>query len=443
MSRALCFALCCVMCLPTRPAEARDAAGPALPQAHPPLSASVQSASEASRQSTDAPAVQGPGAELPPGHPVIDGMGGPAKDLDGVRIDPALPGGTVIVEAVDAHGQGMPGLRVGLEVVRESVADGKSAKRRVEATGPDGCASFTSVARESMQGLRVRIDHDSAVFASTPFVLDRDSGTRVRLHVYPVTRDIGMAQVASMARVYVQPQEEALLVEAMFSIANVGAVAWLPSVSFRLPREAQAFVGRDTGDTLTVVREQNSGRLEGTVGPGVHSVVFSFRVPRHGGSAQEVQVGVPPRLVQAEIMAEIAPRMTLAVRGFPAPTARRNEDGRRVLATGARIASSAESLAQQLVIVVDGLPTPGPGRWVALVLSFGLFAGGLVARSRGNRAVVQGLCGAEVEAGRVLMLDEVVALERARNEGRIGPRTYERARRELVDALARLEAIGR
>jgi hypothetical protein len=37
-----------------------------------------------------------------------------------------------------------------------------------------------------------------------------------------------------------------------------------------------------------------------------------------------------------------------------------------------------------------------------------------------------------------MLLDELAELERARTDGSVGPKTYERARRELMDSLARL-----
>jgi hypothetical protein len=104
---------------------------------------------------------------------------------------------------------------------------------------------------------------------------------------------------------------------------------------------------------------------------------------------------------------------------------------------------STESLSKALEISLGGLPVPGPGRWVALLVALGLVLGGVVVRGAGSKmAGVRGAHPEEVDAARLLILNELRDLERVRREGTVGPRTYEQARRELVDALARLEPGG-
>jgi hypothetical protein len=59
-------------------------------------------------------------------------------------------------------------------------------------------------------------------------------------------------------------------------------------------------------------------------------------------------------------------------------------------------------------------------------------AAGLYFALRGRGAA----SGRDSGPGSQAILDELLALERARAEGEVGPRTYEKARRELLDALA-------
>ena len=49
----------------------------------------------------------------------------------------------------------------------------------------------------------------------------------------------------------------------------------------------------------------------------------------------------------------------------------------------------------------------------------------------------RGTPGTDAKAARRALLDELAELEVARLAGDVGPKTYERVRRELVDALAR------
>jgi hypothetical protein len=437
--------LCVALCLWAGRAQAQEASEQGLPEGHPPLqtAGSVEQAAPETTLGSDGEPGDAP-STLPPGHPPIEQAGGgPEEKPDSAKADPSLPAGLVVVEALDAQGHGIPGLRVQLEVMRESVREGNSRVAQMATTREDGSARFEGLPSDTAHSFRARIVRDSAMFASPTFTLGEGAGTRVRMHVYPVTRDVAAARLGSVAKVFVLPQQQAFLVEAMFSIANFAAVAWVPSnVRIELPSGAEAFVARETPDTLAVVREgQEAARLEGTVGPGVHSVVFSFQMPREDTREQQLRLGMPPRLVQAAVMAESAPGMTMAVRGLPPATVERSEDGRRVLVSSAQIASAAESLPTALQITLGGLPVAGPGRWVALLAALGLALGGVVVRRRaqGAKTAAGGLPAEEVDAARSLILAELEHLERAHRDGQVGPRTYEQARRELVDALARLE----
>ncbi|MBN1612666.1 MAG: carboxypeptidase regulatory-like domain-containing protein [Polyangiaceae bacterium] len=444
MRRLLCVALWLVLSLVAGPGRAQDASAQGLPEEHPPLP------QRPDETSVDAEAQPGGPGLLPPGHPPVDQAGGSLTggsegDPDSAKADPTLPAGTVLVQVLDAQGHGIPNLRVQLEVT-QGVPAADSRTGRTAPTGEDGSVRFDNLPGGAADRLRARTTRDSATFASPAFTVGHSAGTRVRLHVYPVTRDAAAARVGSVAKVFVLPQERAFVIEALFSIANFGAAAWVPAaVRIELPSEAVAFDTPEATDSLTIVHNKHDGaRLQGTVGPGVHSVVFRFQVPRHDGREHELTLGMPPRLVQATVVAESAPGMTLAVRGLPPATGERSDDGRRVLMTSARIAGSGESLPNVLEITMGGLPVPGPGRWVVLVAAMGFVVGGVAARGRaaGARTAAMGAAHAEqIEAARWLILRELGNLEGAHRDGQVGPRTYEQARRELVDALARLEPV--
>jgi hypothetical protein len=442
-------ALCLVIFLLAAPVRAQDTSSlKASLEEHPPAPtvSPGQPAQDGARGESEEP-MSGPN-KLPPGHPPIDqATGGQEKDADSAKTDPGLPAGTVVVQAVDEQDHGIPSLRVELEVMRESVREGSSRVGQMATTRDDGSARFEGLPSDTALSFRARIARDSAMFASPTFTLGQSAGIRVRMHVYPVTHDVGTARIGSVAKVYVLPQQQAFLVEAMFSIANFAAVAWVPSnVRIGLPTGAEAFATREAAETLAVVRDENDAAwLRGTVGPGVHTVVFSFQVPRQGTKEQQLWLGMPPRLVQAAVMAESAPGMTMSVRGLPPATAERSEDGRRVLMTSARIEGSAEHLPGGLEITLGGLPVTSPGRWVALLAALGLALGGVIAHGRtvGGKTAAGALPAEEVEAARLLILDELRTLEQAHRNGQVGPRTYKQARRELVDALARLEPLQR
>ncbi len=89
-----------------------------------------------------------------------------------------------------------------------------------------------------------------------------------------------------------------------------------------------------------------------------------------------------------------------------------------------------------LAIGIHDLPTAGPGKWIASFLAaFGIAAGLFLAsveRKRPGKPRDR-----DVRRARGALLEELLGLERAHTTGQVGPRTYERARRELLEALAR------
>ena len=104
-----------------------------------------------------------------------------------------------------------------------------------------------------------------------------------------------------------------------------------------------------------------------------------------------------------------------------------------------------EGPLSQVHVRIGGLPAQGPARWgvtavAALIALFGLgWAFQHRGRSKGRRAVA----GEDLDRARGLLLDELVAVQRALESGAIGPRTLEQTRRQLLDALARLELVPR
>ena len=87
-----------------------------------------------------------------------------------------------------------------------------------------------------------------------------------------------------------------------------------------------------------------------------------------------------------------------------------------------------------LNVGIHDLPTQGPGRSIAIALAACGVAAGLL-------FAFGGLAGTRTRSGggtlQAAVLEELAELERGRASGDVGPKTYERARRELIDALAR------
>jgi hypothetical protein len=123
----------------------------------------------------------------------------------------------------------------------------------------------------------------------------------------------------------------------------------------------------------------------------------------------------------------------LEASGMPPAVLRQNQQGQSFLVTERRVSREDPRLTT-LTVGIHDLPTPGPGRTVATVLAaLGIAIGIYLATTGRPRSGAR-------KAGRderEVLLAEIADLELAHISGDVGPRTYERARRDLVDALAR------
>jgi hypothetical protein len=130
--------------------------------------------------------------------------------------------------------------------------------------------------------------------------------------------------------------------------------------------------------------------------------------------------------------------MNLEVEGFQPPVAAANQNGQRVLVSVKQLLNREEQL-KEFTATLSGIPTPGPGRWFAVLLAGGMaILGVLAARGAFDDASLGNDVIADKKRARELLLGELVALEAARRADRIGPRSYEQSRVALIDAVARL-----
>jgi hypothetical protein len=184
-------------------------------------------------------------------------------------------------------------------------------------------------------------------------------------------------------------------------------------------------------------------RLEGTIFPGQHSASFRFQVPRDSGDAATFRMSLPPHVAEQQVITLSAPGMSLNVEGFPAARPATTQNGQRILGTARRLHQGEQQL-HQIVISLTGIPGPGPARWVAAGLAAVVALGGLLFAWQNRAGAGQGstrnLPKADAERAKEVLLGELVQLEAARMKAEIGPKTYEAARRSLMEALARLEA---
>lgn len=277
--------------------------------------------------------------------------------------------------------------------------------------------------------------YQGGAFAATPFQLQQAKAMRVVLHVYPVTRDIQQALVVSEAIVMCEVRDDRIQIEEALTFYNLGRTAWQPDdVTMRLPEGYTAFNSQASMSDQGVDDAAGSGRLRGTFPPGRHSVEFRWQLPWSGDKDVDFGVGMPPHTAIARVMMPATGEVKLVATGFPPAESKRDQQGQSFLVTEKRLRPEDPKLTT-LTMGIHDLPTQGPGRLVATLLATCGLVLGVVFAAGGRR---RGTTAATTKATRATLLQELADLEEARASGEVGPKTYERARRELIEALARV-----
>ncbi|WP_437277816.1 carboxypeptidase-like regulatory domain-containing protein [Sorangium sp. So ce375] len=450
---------------PAQPGAAKQDAKPSAGAAPVGTGSPAASATAAAAGAADA------GSALPPGHPEVgEGLPSghppvgkpPAGDAasrraseqltglfdapdDTVQEDTGLPPGVLVLTVQDPDGRPVPRTSVDIDVLQSSVARGDSRERMSRETDDAGTLRLENLTIGNGTSYGISVTRDGATFSLPHFGLNAEAGKRAVLHVYDATPDVSRLMVGTQGIVYLQLRQDSISVEQLFQVFNLGRVAWLPDETFALPRDYKAF-NKSEGMEEEMRFEEVKGTgvaLRGTVSPGRHEGQFRWQVPLQGEERQTIRIELPPRIAQMRVMAEASTSMTLNVAGFPAAQRTQNRDGKKILITEMQ-GTRTEGGLKVIEITLGGLPTPGVGRWIALLLAGATVIAGAALNLARRREQDRGPDDEErrelIEA-RNALLDEFVALERARKRGDVGPKTYDRVRAALLDALARIVAM--
>jgi hypothetical protein len=372
--------------------------------------------------------------------PMPGGRGGAGSQMfepppDTNDEDPRLPGGSIAIVLLDGDNAPLPGVAVTLGILHNSVAKGESREHKLGTTDASGLLTFSGLERSSGIAYRVSVVKDGGTFWATPFGLAPDRGMRVRLHVYPVTHDLRKALVVAKVALYAEMKDDRVQLEQAVTFFNLGRVAWVPDdLVIRLPEGFTALNGQQAmgGEGIDPI-ENRGAKIRGTFGPGQHPIEFRWQLPYAGEKDVVFDEGLPPNVAMTQVMAAASQQMRLVVTGFPEAQPRTDAQGERLLITEKQMRKEDAPLSQLHVELRD-LPTPGPARWIATALAgFGVLAG--IGYAFSTRKGARGSAGGREH--RASLLVDLEELERAHRAGDVGPKTYERARRELIDAIAR------
>jgi hypothetical protein len=388
---------------------------------------------------------------MPPGHPQvgdgnphgggaggggIPGMFNPPEDTE--QVMPGVPPGTIVVDLRDADDKPVTGEIVTLGMMINSVAKGDSRKHLQSTTDAAGRVTFSGLETASNVAYRVSSGYQGGSFGAAPFQLQQAKTMRVVLHVYPVTSDIQKALIVTEATVASEMRDDRVQVEEVLTFYNLGRVAWRPDgVLMKLPDGVTAFSAQANMSDQGVDEVDEQAKLRGTFGPGRSSIDFRWQVPWSGDADVDFGVGLPPHVAIARVMLPATSDIKLVVAGFPATEVKRDQQGQSFLVTEKHLKPEDAKLTT-LSVGIHNLPSKGWGPFVATVLAaIGVVIGLLVAFARG---MAPARARPVDKTARAAVLEELAELERGRRSGEIGPKTYERAYRELIDALARILA---
>ncbi|MDB5213857.1 MAG: hypothetical protein JWO86_1784 [Myxococcaceae bacterium] len=362
------------------------------------------------------------------------GGGGGQGDApeDGAMEDPTIPKGAVEVHIADPTGKPLGKTEVTLGIVYNSVAKGESRKRVSTVTDDVGTARFKDLEIGSGVAYRPMVLKDGATFSVTPFQLGPKSGMRALLHVYPVTNDLEQTLVVSQSMLYAEVKDDRIQIQQALKIYNFGRNAWVPppDLIVALPETFTAFATQQGMTDVGADAVPKKGiKLRGTFSPGQHVIEFKWQLPYSGEAEAKFDVGMPPHLAAARIIAPASKGMGMEVDGFEPTKTSTDGMGQRALVTEKQLKRD-DPPVKSIRVTIKGLPTEGSGKVIATMLALSGLVTGLVFGVRKAPA-------RNTKRERQSLLAALEGLEMSHRDGTIGPKTYERARRELIDELAR------
>lgn len=401
--------------------------------------------------------MEGPTDELPQGHPPAHnhdphagGEGGPDPNAippDESEADPKLPDGSIAITIVDVAGKPMPGVEVTLGIIENTIAKGESRKRVAAKSGADGVARFDHQSAQSSFAYRVSVVRDGATFALMPFRLPDHGGQRGLLHVLPVTNSLDVALVVAQTGLFFEVKDDRIQFEQAIAFYNFGKTAWVPTdLQVSLPAGFTAFTAQQAMTDVGVDATPTGYRVRGTFTPGRHDVSFKFQLPYDADPSVRFSVGLPPHVALARVVSGTGGSTRLQVEGFPEATEQTDAQGQKARITE-KEARREDPPLTTLKIAVTDIPEPGLPRrivqslvWLlgGLIVFYALYLAVLSIRREGDgKAARKGPSKAEGARDRQALLQELEDLERARQTGDVGPKTYAKAKHELMLALAR------
>lgn len=423
------------------------------------------------------PPNEGPGGEAvaPPGHGTAPAPAGSAADprsqalrnrqarprptvpvpnsphgarRQGPRVSPAsdLPAGTIEVRLNSRNVEDIENQEVTLVVSKQSIERGNVDSTLTARTDASGVATFTAQPTESDHVYDVLVGIGEARYSTGQFQFrSNDQGLRAVVPVYKSSNTLDGLLLITRTLIAMIPQDDLFVVDVLFRVENYGEISWLPQdVVFPLPEGFKALTVREPKADGRFEPAGDTGvKLAGTLAPGQHDLMFRFHLPTEGRSNLAFDFPTTLNTGMVRVILESSPTMQLEVSGFPEPEESRNQQGQRRLIAGRDFIGEKVRAPDAIEVKISGIPTPPKGRTVAVALASVLALGGLAqafGRKRSATATRSDLSKEDRDRASELILEELISLEQAFQQGAIGRKTHEQAKRQLLEAFARLRA---
>ncbi|MCA9578126.1 MAG: carboxypeptidase regulatory-like domain-containing protein [Sandaracinaceae bacterium] len=355
-------------------------------------------------------------------------LAGDAIPLAAAGIMQGVPVGSIEVHVRDFRNQPVAGARIRLGIMGQDQARSSHDAR----TDAEGVAVFRDLPTGDVQAYRVNLEDDGATTSTTPFRLPDEAGYRVEIMRLPITDDPRFLFVWQYDTSVEFTAGKLHFVQQVQLVNGGDAIVRLPNegLRFPLPEGVVGFQSQAMMSDQRIEPDDEGFLLRGSVPPGGQTLLYGYDLPITPGTMR-IAMGVPLRVRTVQVVAEEAQGIGLSVSGLPEP--RIHEAPARLLVTGAQ-RHATEGPLGEMVITLDNIPGPGPGRLIAVTLALLLLVvGGALLTS--PKDATQLLLAAR-EAQRDALLEQLTALEAQHAAGDVGPEFYARERASLRDALA-------
>lgn len=351
-----------------------------------------------------------------------------------------VPPGTLGLLVRDGERRAIAGVPVKLLITHESIAHGNTESSREATTDAHGRAAFVGLNTESAFKYEAVVEQGGARYSTGDMRLRRETGHIGILYVLPTTQDINDTFVITRMLYALQPREDIFQIDTILRVQNGGTKTWAP-VDFYVPLPAgfQAFRPPQAAGDLRAVVEDGRVHVTGSFTPGQHELSFGFQVPNTREPNIRLAFQTVPHLTDVRVFLEATEQMGLVVPGLRPAEKTSGQQGQNALMAAADFLGSGVEAPRVLEVNITGMPARSRGNIIASIVA-GLIAllGIAYAKTSGSKSTAK-LTDEDRTRAKSLLLDELVALEKAFRAKEIGPKTYEQARRTLLDSLARLD----